>query len=84
MGANICPMLMSASNGFSQSHGPPPSGDAGIIGPPHGNGHQNDQQSGCIFSSLFYSLSSWLPMGQNSHVASDDALRIASKHPHGH
>jgi hypothetical protein len=30
----------------------------------HCHGHQNDQQIKCIFSSLFYLLLPWLPLGQ--------------------
>jgi hypothetical protein len=59
---NTCPMA--ASSGFYQSPGPPPSGNVRVIVLAHHHGHQNGQQSWCIFSSLFCLLSSWQPPGQ--------------------
>ncbi len=61
IGRNTYPMA--ASSGFYQSPGPPPLGDARSIVPAHHPSHQNDQQSWCIFSSLFCLLLPWWPPG---------------------
>jgi len=44
IGASVRPTV--AFSGFYESHGPPPSGDASGIVPPHRHGHQNEQQRG--------------------------------------
>ena len=43
-----CACPMAAFSGFYESPGPPPSGDARGIVPPHHDGHWNGHQSGCI------------------------------------
>jgi len=46
IGANTC--LMAVFSGLYESPGPPPSGDARSIVPPHRNDYQNGHQSGYI------------------------------------
>ena len=44
---------MAVFSGLYESPGPPPSGDARGIVPPHRDGHRNGHQSGYINTSLF-------------------------------
>jgi hypothetical protein len=52
---------MAVFSGLYESPGPPPSGDARGIVPPHCDGHRNGHQSGYINTSLFCLLSPWWP-----------------------
>ena len=83
IGRNTCPLVV--SNDSQHSPGPPSSGDACTNVFAHCHGHQNGQQTGCIFSLSLFCMWPWQLLGwyraSSCPMAASSSFRYSPGHP---